>query len=274
LRRRPPSTTPVVEPDAGTRRKLVRSIALATIASTLTLIALLVTSAAAGHALVRTDDPPISIRVTGAQWWWQVEYPDADVSKAVTTANEIHVPVGRTLAFELRSQDVIHSFWVPRLTGKIDLIPSRINFITLRVDQPGRYRGQCAEFCGYQHAHMAFWIIAEPQAQFDAWLDHERSPSPSPSDARAIRGQQVFLSGPCVMCHTVRGTVAGATFGPDLTHVASRTTLAAGILPNSRDQRARWLAHAQTLKPGARMPSITLADDDFAALLVYLEVLR
>jgi cytochrome c oxidase subunit 2 len=275
FRRRAPSSRPVVEPDARTRRKLGRSIGVATAATVLTLVALLASSAAAGHVLSRIDEPPpVSIRITGYQWWWQVQYPAADVSKTVTTANEIHVPVGRTIAFELRSQDVIHSFWVPRLTGKIDLIPSRINFTKLRVDQPGRFRGQCAEFCGYQHAHMAFFIVAEAQSDFDAWLDRQRAPAAPPSTERAERGRQVFFSNPCVMCHGIRGTDAGATFGPDLTHLATRDTLAAGILSNDGSRRIDWISHAQSLKPGSRMPSMGLTSDDLTALSDYLAGLR
>jgi cytochrome c oxidase subunit 2 len=275
FRRRSDQAMPTPDPDPAIRRKLGRSIGIATGATTLTLVALLVSSGAAGHAISKRDEStPNVIRVTAYQWWWQVEYPETDVSKTVTTANEIHVPVGRSVRFELRSQDVIHSFWVPRLTGKIDVIPSRVNSIKILANEVGRFRGQCAEFCGYQHAHMAFWVVAEPEAEFEAWLEHQRAPAQAPRDERAEGGQRVFMSRPCVMCHAIAGTDAAATIGPDLTHLASRTTIAAGVLRNDGDRRRDWVAHAQSVKPGTRMPSVTLADDELTSLLAYLEGLQ
>ncbi|HMI84191.1 MAG TPA: cytochrome c oxidase subunit II [Polyangiaceae bacterium] len=265
----------IVAPDPTSLGKLHRAIAVAGGLTALTLLGLLVASAMAGHAEAASEVRlPMSIRVVGHQWWWEFEYTDPDVSKTVTTANEIHVPVGRTILLELSSHDVIHSFWVPRLAGKIDLIPSRTNQTKLLVDAPGRFRGQCAEFCGYQHAHMAFWIIAEPERDFEAWLQHERAPATPPADESTRRGAQLFASGPCPMCHTVRGTDAAATVGPDLTHIAGRSTLASGAFPNTRDHLRTLVTNIQRMKPGALMPDMALPADDLDVLMSYLRGLQ
>jgi cytochrome c oxidase subunit 2 len=192
----------------------------------------------------------------------------------VTTANEIHVPVGRPVVFEVTSRDVIHSFWAPNLNGKKDLIPGYQRSLWFKADTPGVYRGQCAEFCGHQHAKMAFFIVAEPPAQFAAWLDAQRKPAPQPTDSVAHRGLQVFLASPCVMCHAIQGTSAGATFGPNLTHLASRRTIAAGTLPNTRGNLAGWIVDPQRIKPGANMPPNGLHPQDLQALLTYLQGLK
>jgi cytochrome c oxidase subunit 2 len=192
----------------------------------------------------------------------------------VITANEIHIPVGQPVEFQLKSRDVIHSFWVPTLHGKRDLIPRHVTTMTLQADRPGVYRGQCAEFCGYQHAHMAILVVAEPLEQFAAWLEHQRRPAAEPSDARQQRGQEVFLSAPCVMCHTIRGTLAGGRVAPDLTHIAGRHTLAAGTLPNTPGHLAGWIIDPQHIKPGNRMPAHSLNADDLQALLAYLGSLK
>jgi cytochrome c oxidase subunit 2 len=217
---------------------------------------------------------PLTIKVTGYQWWWKVEYEDAVPSNIVTTANEIHIPVGQAVALKLKSRDVIHSFWVPNLHGKRDLIPGHEATIWLQADREGVFRGQCAEFCGYQHAHMAFVVVAEPTDQFYGWLDQQRKPAPHPADPAQARGQQVFLSKPCVMCHTIKGTPASASVGPDLTHLASRQSIAAGTLPNTRDHLAGWVVDSQSIKPGNRMPQNNLSSEDLQSLLTYLESLK
>jgi cytochrome c oxidase subunit 2 len=212
--------------------------------------------------------------VTGYQWWWSVEYLNADPSLIVTTANELHVPVGRPILLTLKSADVIHSFWVPSLHGKTDLVPGRENATWLQVDRPGIFRGQCAEFCGVQHAHMSLSVIAESSDQFEQWLSAQRQPAPAPLTAEQSRGRDVVERGPCALCHTIRGTNAGARMGPDLTHFATRSTIAAGTVPNTRGNLAGWIADPQHLKPGSRMPATGLAAEDLQAVVAYLETLR
>ncbi len=274
-RRRAAPVLPIISPDPRSVASIHRTIAVASAVSALTLIALLIASAMVGHAEAATEvRTPISLRVKGHQWWWEFQYTDADPSKTVTTASELHVPVGRTILLELSSQDVIHSFWVPRLMGKIDLIPSRTNQARLVVDAPGRFRGQCAEFCGHQHAHMAFWVIAEEDREFQAWLEHERAPAQPPVDDAARRGAEIFASGPCAMCHTVRGSDAAATVGPDLTHLAGRSTLGSGSFPNTHDRLRALITNMQEMKPGALMPAMAMGDDDKDALMSYLRGLQ
>jgi cytochrome c oxidase subunit II len=271
VRQRAAPMIPIAKPDPTSMAKLHRAISIAGAMTTLTLLGLLVASAMTGHAEAASEvRAPVSIRVIGHQWWWEFQYTDADVSKTVTTAGEFHVPVGRTILLELTSQDVIHSFWVPRLAGKIDLIPSRVNQAKIVAHAPGRFRGQCAEFCGYQHAHMAFWVIAESESEFEAWLQHERAPAAPSVDDAARRGAEVFATGPCPMCHTIRGTDAAATIGPDLTHIAARSTLASGALPNTRDHLRSLVTNIQRTKPGALMPTIALGDNELDALVHYL----
>lgn len=220
-----------------------------------------------------TDGPPtatMTIEVIGHRWWWEVNYLDRDLKPLATTANEIHVPVGQPVRVLLRSADVIHSFWVPNLNGKTDLIPGKTNTAWLQAARPGIYRGQCAEFCGMQHAHMAFLVIAADPDQFASWLARQSQPAAPPDDAQRRLGVQVFLQRQCVLCHTVRGMPAGGKLGPDLTHLASRRTLGAGTLVNDRFNLARWLILNQSIKPGNRMPAIILPSEEFEALLDYL----
>jgi cytochrome c oxidase subunit II len=212
----------------------------------------------------------LTVEVVGHQWWWEVRYPG---TKAVT-ANEIHIPVGTRVLLIGRSADVIHSFWAPRLNRKIDVIPGRENRILLYADRPGRYRGQCAEFCGVQHAHMALFVYAEPKQQFDAWLARESQPAAPPASAEATAGQQAFVQQPCAGCHTIRGTSAAGKLGPDLTHVASRQTLAALTIPNGPGYLAGWIADPQHYKPGNRMPKLDLSGTDLESLVAYLQVLK
>jgi cytochrome c oxidase subunit 2 len=239
------------------------------------LFVLLGVSMVAGRRLqAEQGDAEVHVSVTGQQWWWAVEYQSATPSNIVRTANELRVPVGRRVLVTLRSTDVIHSFWVPALQGKKDLIPGHETSLRIQADREGVFRGQCAEFCGHQHAHMAFYVVAERPDRFARWLSAQRRPASDPGDALALRGRDVFLSGPCVMCHTVRGTPAGSRLGPDLTHVASRLSLAAGTLPNTTGHLAAWIANAQGIKPGSRMPAVSLAPDDLQALVAYLRTLR
>jgi cytochrome c oxidase subunit 2 len=203
-----------------------------------------------------------------------VQYLDPVASQRVTTANEIHIPVGRPVVLTLKSHDVIHSLWVPNLAGKKDLIPGHETTLALRADRPGRYRGQCAEFCGYQHGKMGLLVIAEPPETFAAWLEAQRRTPPPPTDPLPQRGQQVFLAGTCAMCHAIQGTSAFGRVAPDLTHIASRPTLAAATLPNRPGYRAGWIVDSQSLKPGNHMPPNPLNPPDLQALLAYLESLK
>lgn len=266
------------EPSKTDKRQSARlfyAVAAAVGLTTIGLVALLVASVRTGVALASIPEgDAVVVEITGHQWWWEIEYLSPAPSRIVTTANELHLPTGKPVILELTSADVIHSFWVPSLHGKRDLIPGRVNRTWIRIDEPGTYRGQCAEFCGLQHAKMALLVVAEPPEAFERWLDHQREPARAPASRRAMRGREVFLTGPCVLCHQIRGEPAGGTLGPDLTHVASRATIAAGWLPNTRGHLAGWLADPQRIKPGVRMPPTLLPAADRNALLEYLETLR
>jgi cytochrome c oxidase subunit II len=221
------------------------------------------------------SDGALRVEVIGEQFWWRVRYLDADGDVAFETANEIAIPTGRRVALRLTSADVIHSFWVPSLGGKIDMIPGRTTTLTLLADRDGIYRGQCAEFCGAQHARMAFHAVAMAPDRFERWLDQQRQPPPEPTDPFLRRGLEVFLSSGCGACHTVRGTEAAGTLGPDLTTMGSRPSVAAGTLPNNVGTLAGWIAASQHLKPGNLMPSFdALTGPDLRAVAAYLESLK
>ena len=211
----------------------------------------------------------LTVRVIGHQWWWEVRYAG---SKAVT-ANEIHIPVGVPVQVIGTTDDVIHSFWIPQLNRKIDLIPGRANRLLLQADAPGRYDGQCAEFCGLQHAHMTATVVAEPPGAFRAWLANMARPARAPVDADDRRGREVFLS-QCSACHRLRGTAANGDVGPDLTHLMTRRMLAAGTIPNDTEHLAGWIADPQHAKPGNRMPKLRLTGTELGDLLAYLESLK
>lgn len=214
------------------------------------------------------------IRVVGRQWWWEVQYV-GDKTLVATTANEIHVPLGWPVEIELESRDVIHSFWVPALHGKVDLVPGRKNRIRIVADEAGRYEGQCAEYCGLQHSRMMFAVVAEPMEDYQRWLAHQAEPAKPPADPEAQRGLVVFETKACGLCHTIRGTRAAASVGPDLTHLASRQGIAANSYPRSRAYLEAWITHAQSLKVGAQMPDVTdLSGEDLQALARYLEGLQ
>jgi cytochrome c oxidase subunit II len=212
--------------------------------------------------------PVMTIEVVGHIWWWEVRYP------GFATANEIHIPVGQAVDVKLRTADVIHSFWVPSLTSKRDLVPNETNELWLQADKAGTYRGQCAEFCGVEHAGMSFLVVAQPADDFQAWLADQARPAPTPPGGPAARGEQVFTSASCASCHTVRGTSAKGTVGPDLTHFGSRQELGAGVAPNEPGWLGGWIANSQTLKPGNLMPPQPLASQDLQAVIAYLESLK
>lgn len=223
----------------------------------------------------QTSRHDIQISVNARMWWWEVRYRDPAGGPDIAAANEIHIPAGQTVYVGLSSADVIHSLWVPALNGKIDAIPGRMTGLTLHADKPGVYRGQCAEFCGEQHARMALHVVAHAPADYARWLARQAAPAAVPGTALLARGRQAFLDQRCGACHAVRGVADGASLGPDLTHVGSRLFIAAGTLRNHRGTLAGWIADPQGIKPGARMPAA--ADLDGAtlqALATYLESLK
>jgi cytochrome c oxidase subunit II len=218
-------------------------------------------------------NPALVLDITARQWWWDIRYTGTQPSDGFATANEIHIPVGQPVLVRLHSADVIHSFWVPKLTGKTDVIPGLVNQSWIQADVPGRYLGQCSEFCGYQHAHMQFEVIAQTAQDFAVWEDAQRQPAAAPQGAAAIRGLQM-VEFRCALCHQVRGTSAGAVSAPDLTHLMSRHTLAAGTLPNASGSLAGWIQNPQDLKPGSLMPNQLLSAQQLSDVLAYLETLQ
>jgi cytochrome c oxidase subunit II len=213
----------------------------------------------------------LTISVTGHQFWWEFRYAEADVA----SPSELHVPAGEPVLLEIRGADVIHSFWVPQLMGKLDAIPGQTNTTWLQADTPGTFRGQCAEFCGEQHAHMGFLVIAEPADEFAAWLDAQGRPA-APSDPSTAPGAQLFARAGCIACHTIRyGTTGvGGQLGPDLTHVGGRRTLASNTLDNTLGNMEGWIGNPQAIRPGTLMPAVPLDADELRALAVYLESLK
>ena len=267
---------PVLKVSPQTEKRQRNAVLSAVFATVVILFVFLIYSFSTGRSLTAdlSQKGGLSIDVTAYQWWWDVRYNDVDASNIFTTANEIHIPVGVPVLFNLRANDVIHSFWVPNLAGKKDLIPGKISTIWLQADKPGVYRGQCAEYCGLQHARMALWIVAEPQEQFNAWRQNQTQGAIPPATDSQRRGQQVFLSSTCVMCHAVNGTPAGSNIGPNLTHVGSRNTIAAATLANTREHLLRWVADSQQFKPGNKMPANNLSDQDLNAVVDYLQSLK
>ena len=254
---------------------LTRSVALAVAVTAVILVAIAASSVVSGRGLYSPSGAgALTVDVIGHQWWWDFQYHDVTPSDVFTSPNELHIPVGVPVVLKAMSTDVIHSFWVPNLMGKRDLIPGIVTNTWIQADEPGVYRGQCAEFCGHQHAHMALNVVAEPMDKFQQWVRQQREPASEPSTAQQRRGKDVFMGSPCVTCHAIRGTDAGSHVGPELTHVGSRLTIAAGTLPNARGHLAGWIANSQSIKPGNRMPPNALPPDDFQAVLAYIRSLR
>jgi cytochrome c oxidase subunit II len=208
----------------------------------------------------------LTVKVIGHQFWWELRYPGGNA----VTANELHIPIKTRVNIEGTTADVIHSFWVPELNRKIDLNPGQVTNVLLYANRAGEYRGKCAEFCGPQHAHMDILVFAQPRAQFDAWLRNQAAPA----RASGMAGQRVFRNNGCANCHQIRGTSARSQVGPDLTHLASRTTLAAGTISNDRPQLGEWVRDPQHPKPGNKMPQVRLSQQDFRSLIDYLEALK
>jgi len=217
--------------------------------------------------------PELNIELTGYQWWWQIRYLDDNPSRIFTTANELRVPVGKPVSLKLVAGDVIHSFWVPNVAGKMDLIPGQTNELVITVDRAGVYRGQCAEFCGTQHAKMGLRLIAQSPEDFDRWRAQQLEPAKSDGEI-ARSGREVFFASGCFVCHTIRGTGAGGRVGPDLTHIGSRMALAADTLPNTVGHMAGWITDPQSIKPGSNMPQMNIDASDVSPLANYLESLK
>lgn len=240
----------------------------------LVLIGVLVLTVTTQAAIATPAGADLTVRVTGRQWWWEVTYLDPSPSLMATTANEIHIPVGRPVRLQVVSGDVIHSFWIPELAGKTDLIPGQENVMWLEADRPGVYHGQCAEYCGLQHAKMAMEVIAEPPEAFARWLARQRAPAAAPAATDAAAGARVFATTACALCHTVRGTMAGGRLGPDLTHVAGRRTIAAGTIANTRGNLLGWIENPRAFKPGTLMPAVPLQGRELDDLTAYLQSLH
>ncbi|WP_229487351.1 cytochrome c oxidase subunit II [Pseudoduganella lutea] len=262
-----PDLAPLHHPE----RRVHRAILWATVVATVGLFMLLVADMWTARALARLPmKEALRIELTGHQYWWEVRYTDEGFS----TANELHLPVGRPVVVTLKSRDVIHTLWVPNLAGKRDMIPGRTATISLRADRPGVYRAQCAEFCGLQHALMALPVTAVAPAQYEHWARARKAAAPEPATDSRRHGRDVFVRAACVACHTIAGTMASGTLGPDLTHLASRPTLAAGMLPNDRANLQAWIVDPHRFKLGANMPPNPLPARDMHALLDYLESLE
>lgn len=274
VRRRPPLPRAVADklpPDAGGLNWIVIGTGISSVALFAALVYAMTTLESVASP---PRDPPLTIEVTSYDWWWKIDYPDTlDPSRGFVTANEIHIPTGVPVRVELRSADVIHTFWAPQLAGKTEMIPGQTNVQWIEADTPGVYRGQCSQFCGAQHAHMAFEVVAQPQAEFDAWRDAQRRGAPAVTTPDARAGRKLF-GDRCAGCHSVRGTSADGMQAPDLTHLGSRRLIAAGQMTNTAGHQLDWIEHAQRIKPDSLMPSMALSASDAAALSAYLSTLR
>ena len=268
LSRHPLALHPPFEERAG---RIVLGLGVLTV---IIVLALSLVSYAGQRSVFAKDPAALNLKITGHQWWWEISYEADSPHLSFVTANEIRIPIDRPVRVSLESSDVIHSFWVPSLTGKMDLITGQQNEIQFTAKTAGVYRGQCAEFCGMQHAHMAFAVIALPQDEFKRWRDHENQSAGSPIDPLAKQGESLFRARGCALCHTIRGTPAGGQLGPDLTHIGSRTTIAAGTLPLNSATLGAWLADPQHIKPGNLMPQMALQSDELIAIHHYLEQLK
>ncbi|MEO9227846.1 MAG: cytochrome c oxidase subunit II [Devosia sp.] len=267
-RRRPPSDSDVAPVND---RVPIRWIGIGVAISTVILLGSAVWTLVTVHSIGQPIAAnTLDVDVIGQEWWWAVKYNSNDPSRAFTTANQLVIPVGVPVQINLTSMDVIHSFWVPKLGGKMDMIPSRTNVTWLEADKIGEYRGQCSEFCGLQHANMAFNVRVLSQSDFDAWWARQLQPASGPADDPRL---QVFMVR-CAACHTIRGTEAGGILGPDLSHFGSRESIASGLLPNTPDNLAKWINNTQTLKPGVKMPELHMLASETDDVTSYLEGLK
>jgi cytochrome c oxidase subunit 2 len=267
---------PEIVSEQKRERKLSTVVSVSVGMTTVILLVLMFAEFYTARALagLSADPNAMKVRVIARQWWWEFRFEERPTSEIVIAANEIHIPVGRTVQFDLESPDVIHSFWVPKLSGKKDIIPGHGASLYVKAEQPGTYFGQCAEFCGYQHAKMRFIVVADPPEEFEKWRAAQLAPPNPPATDGQARGQEVFLGSTCIMCHTVSGTHARGSVGPNLTHVGSRMKIAAGSLDNTREHLKQWIADPQRIKAGVRMPQHNFQADDLNALAEYLESLK
>ena len=273
LRRRPAPVPPLPANPASERRAGV-IVGSAVGATVLVISALTVLSAVTTHAISADPSDPLLVQIRGHMWWWEITYEGDRPDHAFITANELHVPVGRTIQLELSADDVIHSFWVPNLAGKMDLIPGRDNQLSFSADHAGLYRGQCSQFCGLEHAHMALFVVAEDPAAFERWRASQIAEAAQAATPEQARGRDVFASRQCAACHTIRGTPANGNIGPDLTHVGGRAWVGAGLLPTTRGSLAAWIADPQGVKPGTNMPMVPLGADELKDVSAYLAALK
>jgi cytochrome c oxidase subunit 2 len=259
-----------IDEDRRRRERLVIVIGGVLVPFLILLFFAAVTVNATAHLRKAAPSNAVQLVVHGERWWWQVQYP----ALGIDTANEIHVPVGQPVHIELISDNVIHSFWVPQLAGKEDLVPGQPNELTFTVNEPGRYRGECAEYCGVEHARMGFYVIAQPASDFTTWVAQRQQLSTMPTSDKTAAGERVFVREACAGCHTIKGTPATGTIGPDLTDVGQRTTIAAATLANTPENMSRWIRDPQGVKPGNLMPPVHLNDADLSAVVAYLESLK
>lgn len=265
----------VADQSDETNKRLERPVITATVITVLILVGTLVYNITTSDAMASLPrDNALRIEITGRQWWWEATYADPVPGNQITVANEIHIPVGEPIQVIGNSADVIHSIWVPNLMGKKDVIPGHVTATWFQADKPGIYRGQCAEFCGRQHAKMALLIFAEPRSQFESWYRSQQQPAASPSDSLSQAGEKIFMAKGCPLCHTVGGTQAQGHLGPSLTHAGSSYTIAAGTLKNTKGNLAGWIVDPQRIKPGAKMPPNDLSGSDLQALLSYMVSLK
>jgi len=263
------SSIAITRPGGG-----ARWIYIGTGVSTVILLGLVIWTMFTLAAIANAPQAPLfTIEIRAHQWWWEARYIDGASDRTFVTANELHIPVGKPVQLRLIGDDVIHSFWIPALAGKTDVIPGQTNLAWLEASALGTYRGQCTEYCGAQHAHMAEFVIADTAADFTSWWNHQLTTAPSPTSEPSIRGESVFLAH-CAACHAVRGTGAGGILGPDLTHIMSRATLGAGTVPNDPQSLREWINNAQAVKPGSRMPTLDLPREDLAAVTAYVQTLH
>ncbi|MCD2316230.1 c-type cytochrome [Sphingomonas sp. IC-11] len=263
-----PSITP---PDEGLNRGLLAWAGLIVVGLTVLIVGSFWVERTIASARARDA---LEVRVTGHQWWWRIQYRDPATGGWIETANELHLPLGRTTRVSLGASDVIHSFWIPNVAQKLDLIPGRINTIDLTPTRAGWFRGQCAEFCGVQHAHMALDVKIDTAQEFNSWLASQARPAARPADPAASRGFQLVTEGQCAMCHAIRGTPARGRAGPDLTHFGARRSVAAGTLTMSRGAIQGWITQPQAVKPGTMMPPVALSPADADAASRYLMGLK
>jgi len=277
--RRAPRASPADPPDLHMVNRAEpgprRHVAIAVASSVLLLLVLIVASVFTDRALARMSlKDALHVEVVGHQWWWTVRYLAAEPTETLITANELHIPVGRPVIVRLKSDDVIHSLWIPSLSGKKDLIPGRTAIMTLRADKAGLYEARCAEFCGLQHANMALTVHAKPPGEFEAWRRQQLQPAAEPAEPQALRGKSLFQSMSCALCHTIQGTMALGRRAPDLTHIASRQRIAGGSLANTPANLSSWIADPQRHKPGVNMPATPMSPADLAAIVAYLGTLQ